>query len=251
MILESMWVCEKLVKLGQLSVCILMVSSEFKWTTVTFQFDINIYCATKFSPSAMGQQRAGCCIYGCCTWFPTAWRMVLCRWHGAAGLGLHRFLHITPLVWVISERKCSMITAKAFCFTTLFLFLMPCISTPKPLPSPGWTPHKPLSQAAGHQPRSLTICPKHCAPAWVPYQPPSCCSPPGYWCCWSNLVCLWCLLSCCPIPCSTSGLGQGFESTRWNYSSIWVGLRVQKEEKHPLEKTKQNKTLGISRNILL
>lgn len=50
-------------------------------------------------------------------------------------------LHIRPLVRVISVRKCPILTAKAFCFITLFLLVLQ-------VPTPDQPPHKPSSQAA-------------------------------------------------------------------------------------------------------
>lgn len=130
-----------------------------------------------------GQQHiADYYIDGRCTLFLTAWRMMLSCWHSAAVLCLRCFPHINPLVWVISARKCPMMTAKAFFFPTLFLLLVPHI------PAPGQPPHKPSSQAADRQPRSLSGCPKHRASAWMLSQWLSYCGLFGYWCCWPNLM---------------------------------------------------------------
>lgn len=69
---------------------------------------------------------------------------MLCCWHHAAVLCSWYFPHI-PWVWVISVRKCPIISAKTFHFTTLFLFLLPLILTPRPWVGLQISPHSRLA----------------------------------------------------------------------------------------------------------
>lgn len=100
-----------------------------------------------------GQQHADCYIDGCCTLFLTAWRMMLSCWHSAAVLCLHCFPHISPLVWVISARKCPMMTAKALFF-----------------PNPFSTPSAPRPHPRSASTQTLVpVCwPPASVPLWLP-----------------------------------------------------------------------------------
>lgn len=167
---------------------------------------------------------------------------MLCCWYTSAVLRLHRFSHTSTLVWVISTRKCSMLPAKAVCFTTLFLIL-------PHVPSHGQPSHRSLSQAAGCQPPFISGCPKHRASAWLLSQLLSCCGP--FW----LLVLLarsWVsLMSPVVLPHSLfnlrlwTRLSEGQTEAAGTKNYIWVDLRAEREERYPLKwkgKKNANKT---------
>lgn len=104
--------------------------------SVWYQNSLCNWTVLPLSCGVFGQQHADCSTCGGCTLFLTARRVVLCCWHGSAALGLCHLLHIRPLAWDISVRRCPMVTAKAFCFTTLF----PVVPQ---VPTPGQPPHNP------------------------------------------------------------------------------------------------------------
>lgn len=113
--LVSTWVHEKLVKPILPSVCILMVSLLFKWAMVTFQLNVNIYCATKlFFPSPMGNLGSS---------MPTAVFMVA-----------------APYFWQHEGWCCAAGLAQQSCAYAVFLILAPWFELSQWGSVPLWLP---------------------------------------------------------------------------------------------------------------